>query len=454
MSQNISDQTMKMKIILIAAVLVLIFGTSAYAYTSNNDIRYDHGIDLTSSDRVLIVAPHPDDETIGSGGVIRYCLEHNIPVYVVVVTNGGSSSLGVRRYHESINATNQLGLPSSDITFFEYTQGVDSLFNENWDKPININGGHTPNFAYQQDAPYNGVSLEQNFETVITNFKPTVIIYPNPEDSNPDHWGTSSFVEYATNKLNYNGRMYTYLVHVSSVWPFPRGYFPEAYILPPYFMTGYDSWFVFPISASDEQLEYQAINSYHSQLNNDPTYLLTFVRKDDLFEANKQITVVKSNDSVDMIKSSGFPTTIFQDPRGDTLIKPPLEVYYSIFSNLNLFDITDVGFEIDNTTTWMSLKTVGGISKTGVYDFRVRCFGAYGVNRVDIRVQHGHAEYLDMASNSVYSNNPILVKIEGSGIVIGIPSNLLYGSKYMVSVDSMRNNQYVDRAGWYTLNIR
>jgi LmbE family N-acetylglucosaminyl deacetylase len=375
-------------------------------------------------------------------------------VYVVVVTNGGSSSLGVRRYHESINATNQLGLPSSDITFFEYTQGVDSLFNENWDKPININGGHTPNFAYQQDAPYNGVSLEQNFETVITNFKPTVIIYPNPEDSNPDHWGTSSFVEYATNKLNYNGRMYTYLVHVSSVWPFPRGYFPEAYILPPYFMTGYDSWFVFPISASDEQLEYQAINSYHSQLNNDPTYLLTFVRKDDLFEANKQITVVKNNDSVDMIKSSGFPTTIFQDPRGDTLIKPPLEVYYSIFSNLNLFDITDVGFEIDNTTTWMSLKTVGGISKTGVYDFRVRCFGAYGVNRVDIRVQHGHAEYLDMASNSVYSNNPILVKIEGSGIVIGIPSNLLYGSKYMVSVDSMRNNQYVDRAGWYTLNIR
>jgi hypothetical protein len=248
--------------------------------------------------------------------------------------------------------------------------------------------------------------------------------------------------------------MYTYLVHVSSVWPFPRGYFPEAYILPPYFMTGYDSWFVFPISASDEQLEYQAINSYHSQLNNDPTYLLTFVRKDDLFEANKQITVVKNNDSVDMIKSSGFPTTIFQDPRGDTLIKPPLEVYYSIFSNLNLFDITDVGFEIDNTTTWMSLKTVGGISKTGVYDFRVRCFGAYGVNRVDIRVQHGHAEYLDMASNSVYSNNPILVKIEGSGIVIGIPSNLLYGSKYMVSVDSMRNNQYVDRAGWYTLNIR
>lgn len=447
-------KTMKMKLIFIVAVLLLIFGTSAYAYTSNNDIKYDHGINLTSSDRVLIVAPHPDDETIGGGGVIRYCLEHNIPVYVVVVTNGGNGSLGVTRYHESLNATSHLGLPPNNITFFEYTQGVDSLFNENWDKPIDINGNHTSNFAYQKDAPYNGVSLEQNFETVITNFKPTVIIYPNPEDSNPDHWGTSSFVEYATNKLNYNGRMYTYLVHVSAVWPFPRGYFPDAYILPPYFMTNYNSWIVFPISASDEQIEYQAINSYHSQLNNDPSYLLTFVRKNDLFEANKQITVVKHNETVNMIKSSRIPTTIFQEPKGMELIKPPLEVYYSIFSNLNLFDLTDFGLEIDNTTTWMSLNTVGGISKTGIYDFHIRSFGTNGVNRVDIKVQYGHAEYLDMASNSVYSKQPIPVKIEGSRIVIGIPSNLLYGSKYMVCVDSKRNNQYIDRIGWYTVNVQ
>ena len=445
---------MKKNIIILITVLFLIFGTSVYAYTFNTAIKHDNSINLTSSDRVLIVAPHPDDETIGGGGVIRYCLEHNIPVYVVVVTNGGSGSLGVTRYHESLNATSKLGLPSSNITFFEYTQGVDSLFNENWNKPIDINGGHTSDFAFQKDAPYNGVSLEQNFETVITNFKPTVIIYPNPEDSNADHWGTSSFVEYATNKLNYNGRMYTYLVHVSGVWPFPRGYFPETYILPPYFMTNYDKWFVFPISASDEQLEYQAINGYHSQLNSDPSYLLTFVRKDDLFEANKQITVVKNNDSVNFINNKKFPKTIFQEPEGMELIKPPLEVYYSIFSNLNLYDITDLGFEIDNTTTWMSLNTVGGISKTGVYDFSVRSFGTNGVNRVDIKVQDGRAIYLDMASNSVYSKHSIPVKIEEYGIVIGIPSNLINGTKDMVCVDSSKDNQYVDKIGWYTINVQ
>ena len=444
---------MNRKIILIVAFFLLIVGSSAYAYFNYNDIKYTHSINITSTDRVLIVAPHPDDETIGGAGIIRYCLENNIPVYVVVVTNGGSGSLGRTRYNESLKATSILGLPSSNITFFEYTQGVDSLFNENWDRTIDINGNHTSNFAYQNNAPYNGVSLEQNFEAVITNFKPTIIIYPNPEDSNPDHWGTSSFVEYATNKLNYNGQMYTYLVHVSAVWPFPRGYFPQTYILPPYFMTDTNKWLVFPISASDEQLEYQAINSYHSQLNNDPTYLLTFVRKNDLFAANKQLTFVKNNDSVNLMKSSKFPTTIFQDPKGDTLIKPPLEVYYSIFSNLNLFDITNVGFEMDNTTIWMSLNTVGGISKIGVYDFRIRNFGTNGVNRVDIKVQHGHASYINMASNSVYSKQPLKVKIVGSGIIIAIPSSLFNGTKYMVSVDSKRNNQYVDRAGWYTVNM-
>src|SRR5664280_2860912 len=230
--------------IIIIILFILLLGFSVYAYNSNGTPKNPHGPNITSSNRVLIFAPHPDDETIATAGVIRYCLENNIPVYVVVVTDGGSGELGVTRYHESLNATEILGLPDSNITFFEYTQGVDSLFNENWDKPINVNGNHTSNFAYQQNAPYTGVSLEKNMETVISDFKPTIIIYPDPNDSNPDHWGTSSFVEYATNNLNYTGQMYTYLIHVSSAWPFPRGYFPQTYILPPSFLSKQNNWTV------------------------------------------------------------------------------------------------------------------------------------------------------------------------------------------------------------------
>ena len=441
------------KTLVIVAVLILIFGLSVDAYKTNNDVKYPQSPNFTSSDRVLVVAPHPDDETIASAGVIRYCIKNNIPVYVVVVTDGGSGNLGVTRYHESLNATKILGLPSNNITFFEYVQGIDSLFNENWDKPILVFGNHTPNFAYQKNAPYTGVSLEKNMETVITDFKPTIIIYPNPNDSNPDHWGTSSFVQYATNNLNYTGQMYTYLVHVSSVWPFPRGYFPQTYILPPYFLAKQNKWVVFPIENSDEKLKFKAINSYKSQLNNDPTYLLSFVRKNELFIPNNETTLLKNNVSIDYSNTSGFPKTIFHDPEGDALVKPPFEVYDSIFSNLNLFDITDVGFEVDNNTIWMSLKTVGGISKSGFYNFRVRSFGNGVVNRIDIQVKNGNVNYLMIANNSEIVE-PLEVKVNENGIIIGMPSNLFNDTKYMISVDAMRNNQYLDRAGWYTINLK
>ncbi len=443
---------MNRKIILIVVFFLLIVGSSVYAYFTYNDTKYNQGVNITSSDRVLIVAPHPDDETIACAGIIRYCIENKIPIYVVVVTNGGNGEFGVTRYHESLNATKILGLPSDNITFFEYTQGVDSLFNENWNKPISINGNYTPDFAYEKNTPYTGVSLENNFETVINNFNPTVIIYPNPNDSNPDHWGTSSFVEYATNNLNYNGKMYTYLVHVSSVWPFPRGYFPQTYMLPPYFLANQNKWLVFPINNSDEKLKYNAVKTYKSQLDGDPTYLLSFVRKNELFIPNEQINVLRNNVSVNFINNSEFPKTIFHDPQGDELVKPPLEIYYSIFSNLNMYDITDVGFEMDNKTTWMSLKTVGGISKTGIYDFRIRNFVNGSVSRIDIKVQHGRAHYLKLANNSE-SEYPLKVKVKKNGIIIGIPSSMFNGTKFMMSVDSMRKNQYIDRAGWYTINL-
>src|SRR5665647_1756049 len=109
---------MNRRILVILAFFILIFGSSTYAYSTTNHIKYPQSPNITSSDRVLIVAPHPDDETITTAGVIRYCIENNIPVYVVVVTDGGSGKLGVTRYHESLNATEILGLPDSNITFF------------------------------------------------------------------------------------------------------------------------------------------------------------------------------------------------------------------------------------------------------------------------------------------------------------------------------------------------
>ena len=45
---------------------------------------------------VLVIAAHPDDEALGSAGVIEAALDAGRPVYVVVVTNGsGAGCVGV-----------------------------------------------------------------------------------------------------------------------------------------------------------------------------------------------------------------------------------------------------------------------------------------------------------------------------------------------------------------------
>lgn len=43
--------------------------------------------------RFVIVAPHPDDETLGAGGMMSALLRHGCPVAVIAVTDGESSHL-------------------------------------------------------------------------------------------------------------------------------------------------------------------------------------------------------------------------------------------------------------------------------------------------------------------------------------------------------------------------
>ena len=97
----------------------------------------------------------------------------------------------------------------------------------------------------------------------------------------------------------------------------------------------------------------------------------------------------------------------------------------------------------------MSLKTVGGISKIGIYHFRIRSFNN---NRIDIQVQNGTAKYQIISDNSE-STGPLEVKVIGNGIIVGIPSSMFTNTKYMIGIDAMKNSKYLDRAGFYTLNL-
>lgn len=73
--------------------------------------------------RTIIVAPHPDDESLSTGGLIAFQRKRSIEVIVVAVTDGeasydpaGDHSLGVRRRAEQESALAALGVGPDSIS--------------------------------------------------------------------------------------------------------------------------------------------------------------------------------------------------------------------------------------------------------------------------------------------------------------------------------------------------
>lgn len=77
-------------------------------------------------DRLVVLAAHPDDETLGAGGLIAEAAAAGIPVDVVVVTDGEGSHPSVdvrlRRRLEVSQAVNDLA-PSATLSFWGFPDG-------------------------------------------------------------------------------------------------------------------------------------------------------------------------------------------------------------------------------------------------------------------------------------------------------------------------------------------
>jgi hypothetical protein len=68
----------------------------------------------------LVLSPHPDDETLGAGGLIARLRKQGIPVTVVAITDGENAygemkGLDAIRVPEQIEALSRLGVPKSMI---------------------------------------------------------------------------------------------------------------------------------------------------------------------------------------------------------------------------------------------------------------------------------------------------------------------------------------------------
>lgn len=454
-------------ILIISAIGVLLSCSGSNKEQSSKQT----GLELRSDDRLLVFAPHPDDESLAPAGVIGRAVKKKIPVRVILMTSGDGykkavqvnlnvndpapedyRELGAIRHLESLEAMKKLGVSEKNVYFLAYADGsINSLYQKNWDHDklhLGLNGAtHAPYaFAYEKDAAYCGENVVKNFTKIIKDFQPTTIVYPDSEDFHHDHWATGAFVQYTLTKMGYKTKQYTYLVHRGSDWPSPSQYGPELRLEPPAALKELDAaWFEFPLTKAEESLKKTAIEAYASQKPLAELFLETFVRKNELFAQYPDIRIPAVERKPEFLAKDHLPGQILFDPINDTFAGEIKE----------LGDIAGVGFVYHKNNAWLAVDTYSSISPEVVYAFHLRVFERKRITRLDINVIDGKPYVQAYAKNSLMLDSAP-VESENNRLVIEIPSKIFATSQYiMVNVDTYDGisdeNHWIDRTGWRRL---
>lgn len=133
---------------------------------------------MKQSQRILIVAPHPDDDIIGCGGSIARHIQKGISITVVFMTSGEAGSL-----ETSIDVT-------ASIREAEARAAAGVL------GQMDLEFLHNPDGYIQTHQEKNLISLTR----IIRQQKPAVIYFPHRHEGHIDHRATHDIVREAARR--------------------------------------------------------------------------------------------------------------------------------------------------------------------------------------------------------------------------------------------------------------
>jgi LmbE family N-acetylglucosaminyl deacetylase len=264
---------------------------------------------ITSATRLLVFAPHPDDETLGAAGLIERVRSAGGAVRVVLMTSGDAFAEsrqasqvdasdyrrnGIIREHESVAAMERLGLDRSDVLPLGFPDmGLCFLASTYlttaaaYESPYTDRERPPPAKQVIRGVEYRGIDVRLELERIITAFKPSLVVMPHSRDDHPDHCATEIFVQRALDLVrrqqNVKPQVLHYVIHYFD-WPLSRDAGSGTDLYPPAnFPAAEGQWRSLRLHDQETDLKRQAIASYATQERTMGAFLEAFVRHNELF---------------------------------------------------------------------------------------------------------------------------------------------------------------------------
>ena len=153
----------------------------------------------------LVLAPHPDDESLGCGGLIALLREKDKEVFVLFITDGSLShpnskqyppeKLAALRKEEALRALAMLNVPGGNVFFFNKKDGA-------------LPADGEPQF--EQNA--------NQLHLLITLLRADLLLVPYEKDPHRDHRAAAQMLKSAAQKIHRSFRVLQYII-----WLHERG---------------------------------------------------------------------------------------------------------------------------------------------------------------------------------------------------------------------------------------
>jgi LmbE family N-acetylglucosaminyl deacetylase len=272
---------------------------------------------ITAADSLLIVAPHPDDESLCCAGLIHEARKAGAKVAIVWITDGDAfhwdamvvnhalvpdraayRRLALIREGEAREAARILDVAPGSTYFLGYPdRGVGRLMADYYAPPTPWRSNYTglrsviyPG-SFELGVPYDGQSLTREFGNVLDRVQPTLVFAPSPQDMHPDHNGAGLLVSRVLTTRGELGKLHSWIVHGGPGWPY-GGYEPRSPQTVAPTGTGLQ-WEVLQLDEDTVAVKLNAVSAHRSQLEVMGHVMRRYVRSTELFATNPAVNPLR-----------------------------------------------------------------------------------------------------------------------------------------------------------------